>query len=66
MESQEQCDRMKQLCLDNGLKLIDNFIYNEAKLCFRFSSSNKYGIWHIIEGFQQLTEEEFKELLKTK
>ena len=66
MESQEQCDRMKQLCLDNGLILIDNFRYNENKLSFRFSSYQMFGIWHIIEGFQQVTEKEFIELLKTK
>lgn len=69
MESQEQCDRMKQLCIDNGLKC------GYAPLSFEFfdpcifefdSSSNDFYIvvdW-VREQQIQITEQEFIELLE--
>jgi len=73
MESQEQCDRMKQLCIDNGLDIpsgykdfeIDEnnnlFQYSELQeLFFVFSTLNK---GH--KNIYLVTEQEFIELLKT-
>ena len=72
MESQEQCDRMKQLCIDNGLPIwrisfaFDFFI--KSKNVFSFSEkSNEFFIYDFmdIDDQTQITEQEFIELLKT-
>lgn len=72
MESQEQCDRMKQLCIDNGLPVWGNkiaFEFQTKENCFEccgnvffVTSSN------VIPDFTnktQVTEQDFIELLKT-
>jgi len=68
MQSQEQCDRMKQLCLDNDL-LIDelntDFLFNERYKYFMSSVSSFYiASWDL--GYTKVTEQEFIELLKNK
>lgn len=68
MESQEQCDRMKQLCLDNDLKIFSiGFEYVENQQYFRFS---EIGMDFYVSEFKhrriEVTEQEFIELLKTK
>ena len=70
MESQEQCDRMKQLCIDNGLpywsdevgfKMIDDENY------FGYSAYEKhFAVWgSYYDDETQINEQEFIELLKT-
>ena len=67
MESQEQCDRMKQLCIDNGLleNTIDTDFDFDKKYKYFLSASNTFytGSWDF--GNTQITEQEFIELLKT-
>jgi len=71
MESQEQCDRMKQICINNGLdyekdKGDFNFL-DDGTDVFRFSNSFKaFSIWDENERFERVTEKEFIELLKNK
>jgi hypothetical protein len=75
MESQEQCDRMKQVCIDNELpyeKGDYDFTYDktrhfEDRDVFRFSESFKtFDIWLFDESlnFNEVTETEFLQLLK--
>jgi len=68
MEGQEQCDRMKQVCVDNGLpyekQSYDFNFLNNGTDCFRFS--NNYGtfsIWDKNLKQTQVTEPEFLTLL---
>ena len=72
MESQEQCDRMKQLCIDNDF--VTDFEKGDFKFLitrneintFRFS--NYYNVWGVFwkdSGLNEVTESEFIELLKT-
>lgn len=78
MESQEQCDRMKQLCIDNGLPIweanfafdFDNAFNNDI---FSFANDTKEFFIYPISGNEKdivnkikVTEQEFIELLKTK
>jgi len=79
MESQEQCDRMKQLCIDNGLPYWDDetaFDYTTYnKICsFNYDIDDKefYTInpyneeqWYLDEKLTEITEQEFIELIKT-
>lgn len=74
MESQEQCERMKQLCIDYGLPIwnddiafsfdTDNFNY------FLHSLDLTFAVWLTLESiaevtdFTKVTETEFIELLK--
>ena len=67
MQDQSQCDRMKQLCIDNGLPIWD---YRDAfKFTAEFFGYNNadgfavYGTYFPEET--QITEQEFIELLKT-
>jgi hypothetical protein len=68
MDSQETCDRMKQLCLDNGLPIWDD------KVGFEYDKKYKYfrSVSYVKEFFIScrtfnrtlVTESEFIELLK--
>lgn len=64
MQDQEQCDRMKQLCIDNGLP------YTKLKSLFMFYGgdyfyySGFFQIGHSPYKQTQVTEQEFIELLK--
>jgi len=68
MESQEQCNRMKQLCIDNGLPIWSGpiaFLFREKKR-FEFSKEdNEFWVTFTQEQEIQITEQEFIELLKT-
>jgi len=72
MQSQEQCDRMKQLCLDNGLNIWDweySFKFREnLKKVFEYNENaeNFYCNASDIQNDTKVTEEEFIELLKNK
>jgi len=78
MESQEQCDRMKQICIDNGLKIWEDaiaFLYDykigySKKTISIFSYSDiEFAVWEELEKSRdfnfKVTEQEFIELLKT-
>lgn len=69
MESQEQCDRMKQLCIDNGLDLFTIFF----SLWYKISKNNvfgfdkntgKFAIHELCKHETKVTEQEFINLLK--
>ena len=70
MESQEQCDRMKQLCIDNNLPIwIDEDNDDLAFALFELSRFFRYGINEFYVGSStynkiQVTEQEFINLLK--
>jgi len=77
MESQEQCDRMKQLCLDNGLPIWDfetSFLfYKELSNQFYYTIDPTqtgfiYGFTVLMDSEHktEITESEFIELLKNK
>jgi len=74
MESQEQCDRMKQLCIDNKLPIWENYIsfsFGSKENCFEFCEIEFYVtscnvIPHTLNGKEQINEQEFVELLNTK
>jgi len=72
MESQEQCDRMKQLCIDNDLDIWKDeespdypFCYDEhsnSHFAFNFC---EFAIWNGEDKtLNQVTESEFIDLLK--
>lgn len=68
MESQEQCDRMKQLCVDNGLQVdmhIDFFRFiKKYKWFFCDMALKKFAIWgYLYRHYTEVTEAEFMELL---
>ena len=70
MESQEQCDRMKQLCIDNGLLTWEDknesaFHYFSEYRFFCANSINEFFIRKHIEQEIEIYEQEFIELLKT-
>jgi len=66
MELQEQCDRMKQLCIDNGLPIDYGFTID----CKYFEYCRIFDEWNVWNCFDdaktQITEQEFIELLKSK
>jgi len=67
MDSQEQCDRMKQLCIDNGLPIWDDeiaFKYIKTREHYFTFSEIGFAIFHGTDK-TQITEQEFIELLKT-
>jgi len=74
MESQQQCDRMKQLCIDNGLhvwRYKNAFEMGLETNCFEFYCGEFFVTYNNIlpdtmEDKTQITEQEFIELLKTK
>jgi len=64
MDSQATCDRMKQVCIDNGLDIHD-FTFRKD---FHFANNfcvfdNTFGLW-AISSQTQVTEQEFMNLLK--
>jgi len=71
MESQEQCDRIKQLCIDNGLSYWydeDAFEYSikeNPNNSFAFGIGYEFYVGVYIGKNEQITEQEFIELLKT-
>jgi len=68
MESQEQCDRMKQLCIDNRLPISGKpigFEYNPMwGYAFKSTKCGEFGVYEIYEIFSKVTEKEFIKLLK--
>jgi len=73
MESQEQCDRMKQLCIDNGLPIWEDsiaFLFSTKENVFEFLNGEFYVTSNNSIGKDtnvnfEITEQEFIELLKT-
>ena len=71
MTSQEQCDRMKQLCIDNDLNICNDenaFEYCKKKYWIYFKSDfscREFFVSGFITG-TKVTEEQFIELLKNK
>ena len=64
LESQEQCDRMKQVCIDNGLKIFRiGFNFCDDFKYFRFYINDFY-VSEYTYRYTQVTESEFLELLK--
>jgi len=66
MESQEQCDRMGKLCIDNELEIWD---YSESfKLCkdkSYFGFKDDFAIFgSYLDGEIEITEQEFIKLLQ--
>jgi len=72
MDSQATCDRMKQLCVDNGLPILNKKVYDGFEFVeyFRYfsfgkASTDRFEIWnHATIYFTKATETEFIELLK--
>lgn len=75
MESQEQCDRMKQLCLDNGLPIWEDgiafkFFYGDGivtkdKKYFESEKASKdFFVTTFKEQKNKVTEQQFINLLK--
>ena len=67
VESQEQADRLKQVCIDNGLP------YWDDKMAFKKDDEYKYFVmysdefWlqcYVMKSFTKVTETEWMELLK--
>lgn len=73
MESQKQCDRMKQLCIDNGLPIpynYKNFEMDENNNLFHYTEWQEIffvfsNMSNVDDSQTQITEKEFIELLKT-
>jgi len=67
MESQEQCDRMKQLCIDNKLKIWDSYVGFELLESNKFFCIDEDGDFCVIiptdKQHYEITEQEFIELL---
>jgi len=75
MDSQATCDRMKQVCVDNGLdiwKWDRAFYYEQDKVCLfhfdyecnEFFVCTPYDSWLSEQILIQVTESEFLQLLK--
>jgi hypothetical protein len=69
MDSQEQCDRMKQLCLDNGLPIWEDFKFilkkDDEPYRYFFCWQNLFcNYQNLTDGLKLITESEFIELLK--
>ena len=69
MESQAQCDRMKQLCLDNGLPILDSdyafIFFNEIEEYFEFDQISKtFYVSYVNLKQKKVTESEFLKLIK--
>lgn len=71
MESQEQCDRMKQLCIDNNLPIWNDFDFKPMSkqreyIYFYFYDGDFCNYLSNSENYSEVTEQEFIELLKSK
>lgn len=69
MQDQAQCNRMKQLCVDNGLPIEPYFfMLNEQWNIFEFTEIpfKHFGLWTSNNNNTKVTEQEFIELLKNK
>ena len=68
MVDQVQCDRMKQLCIDNGLPIWDDFRFEtKAKDFYKFFYRDIEDFCNWKENshdFEKVTEQQFIELLK--
>jgi len=65
MRSQEQCDRMKAVCLENGLPIWDAKIAFDYDYYFIYNHRDKgFAIYGGNLDYTQVTEAEFLELLK--
>jgi len=68
MESQEQCDRMKQLCVDNGLPIWEDYSAFDFLKDYVFGyNKTEFFIYDLMDNWNkqtQVTETEFIELLK--
>lgn len=71
MQDQEQCDRMKQLCIDNGLPywvgglgFSYNVLHGNQFYYTKLGSGGYFVILYNSEHETQVTEQEFIELLK--
>jgi len=68
MESQEQCDRMKKLCIDNGLPACRARIAFEYNLiwgyAFKWSEYGSFGVYEKEVMFSEITEQEFIKILQ--
>jgi hypothetical protein len=69
MESQEQCDRMKQFCIDNNLPIWcikEAFDFTEYDIYFSYHKDlQMYGVWSDFSSEEeQVTEKEFKKQIK--
>jgi hypothetical protein len=68
MTSQAQCNRMKAVCLENGLPIWDEFIgwiYSDIRNKFGFVGGGQFHIYKTnYNDKTQVTEAEFLELLK--
>lgn len=66
MESQEQCDRMKKLCIENGLPIWNDwngwYFIKGRSLSFE-KKSNEFFCYEVLHK-DKITETEFIELLK--
>lgn len=65
VKSQEQADRLKQVCVDYGLPIWDNFSLSERHIkthFFRYMHG-VFSTWHIVENSTTITESEWMELL---
>ena len=71
MKSQEECDEMKQLCIDNELPIGDlessfELIEEIGYLFFHYSENSKaFFIGDNYYNFKKITKQEFIELIKT-
>ena len=70
MQDQAQCDRMKQLCIDNGLSIGMDILwdYTLGESFSYFNTTKTFFIMFIDNNDQntKVTEQEFIELLKNK
>jgi len=70
MESQEQCDRMKQLCIDNEVVIFKTFFEYKDKSIFTCDEDDFYimrspcNILEYKNSKHKITEQEFIKLLK--
>jgi len=68
MTSQAQCNRMKAVCLENGLPIWDEFIgwiYSHIRNKFGFVGGSQFHVYKTnYNDKTQVTEAEFLELLK--
>lgn len=69
VESQEQADRLKQVCIDNELKVFDDFEFKKLNRPYKYFEyfDGEFCNWlYPSEESIQITEPEWMELLKNK